>query len=55
MYIFKEKKNQNTHQNDLSLGHEDFPFNAPCLEPTCYEGLNNDEFMNCSSTAKITP
>ena len=31
MYIFKEKKNQNTHQNDLSLGHEDFPFNAPVV------------------------
>ena len=54
MYIFNEKKKQNTHQN-LSLGHEDFPFNAQCLEPTCYKGLNNDEFMNCSSTAKITP
>ena len=38
MYIFKEKKNQNTHQNDLSLGHEDFPFNAPCLEPTVTKG-----------------
>ena len=38
MYIFKEKKNQNTHQNDLSLDHEDFPFNAQCLEPTVTEG-----------------
>ena len=55
MYIFKEKKNQNTHQNDLSLGYEDFHFNAQRLEPTCYEGLNNDEFMICSWTAKITP
>ena len=32
MYILKEKKNQNTHQNDLSLGHEDLPFNAPFNE-----------------------
>ena len=55
MYIFKEKKNQNTHQNDLSLGHEDFPFNAQCLEPTVTKGLNNNEFMICSSTGKITP
>ena len=38
MYIFKEKKNQNTHQNDLLLGHEDFPFNTPYLEPTVTKG-----------------
>ena len=38
MYILKEKKNQNTHQNDLSLGHEDFPINAQCLEPTARKG-----------------
>ena len=53
MYIFKEKKNQNTHQNDLSLCHEDFPFTM--FRTYSYEGLNNDEFMICSSTAKITP
>ena len=32
------KKNQNTHQNDLSLGHKDFPFTAQCLEPTVTKG-----------------
>ena len=38
MYFLNEKKNQNTHQNDLSLGHEDFPFNAQCLELTVTKG-----------------
>ena len=38
MYIFKEKKNQNAQKNDLSLGHEDFPFKAQYLEPTVTKG-----------------
>ena len=34
----KKQIKQNTHQNDLSLGHEDFPFTAQCIEPTVTKG-----------------
>ena len=40
---------------EISLGHEDFPSLFMMFRTYSYKGLNNDEFINCSSTVKIKP